>query len=82
MMWPVEQGLDCSNPGSTVRALSIIPGYWRATLTSFTIRECFNPVGDGRGNGVKHFTEPSVSNHLAMPTFVAIPGRRHVRPRT
>ena len=42
-----EKGLDCSEPGSTAKSLSINPGFWRTTLDSFVIRECLNEVGGG-----------------------------------
>lgn len=39
-----SQGLDCSEPGSSIQALPILPGYWRESLSSVTVRECFNEV--------------------------------------
>lgn len=38
------QGLDCSEPGASVRNLPIKTGYWRASLNSITIRECYSEV--------------------------------------
>ncbi|CAM9574874.1 unnamed protein product, partial [Ectocarpus sp. 12 AP-2014] len=36
------EGVDCASAGATTRELPIKAGYWRATVTSLTIRECFN----------------------------------------
>eukprot|EP00752_Nemacystus_decipiens_P007772 g6941.t1 len=35
------EGLDCSAPGATVESLPIKEGYWRASLDSLIIHECF-----------------------------------------
>lgn len=40
----ISQGLDCSEPGASTSTLPISPGYWRASLTSITIRGCLNEV--------------------------------------
>lgn len=45
-----KQGLDCSSPGATTKSLPINPGYWRADVSSITIRECFNEVWYWRTN--------------------------------
>lgn len=39
-----EQGLDCSENGVSRLKLPIKEGYWRASVESVTIRECFNEV--------------------------------------
>ncbi|CAM9587167.1 unnamed protein product [Ectocarpus fasciculatus] len=36
------EGVDCASAGATTRDLPIKSGYWRANVTSLTIRECFN----------------------------------------
>lgn len=33
-------GVDCSEPGSTLRTLNIRRGYWRESIESYAIREC------------------------------------------
>ncbi|CBJ32402.1 adhesin-like protein [Ectocarpus siliculosus] len=36
------EGVDCASAGATTTELPIKAGYWRANVTSLTIRECFN----------------------------------------
>lgn len=39
-----QQGLDCSSPGLSILTLSLLPGYWRANVSSTIIRKCLNEV--------------------------------------
>lgn len=38
------KGVDCEQPGATTRTLPIEQGYWRASVDSTVIRQCFNEV--------------------------------------
>lgn len=37
--------MDCKQPGATTRTLPLNQGFWRASVDSVVIRECFNEVG-------------------------------------
>ncbi|CAM9271368.1 unnamed protein product, partial [Ectocarpus sp. 8 AP-2014] len=37
-----EDGVNCDENGATTRTLPVQPGYWRASLDSVYIRQCFN----------------------------------------
>ncbi|CAN0531179.1 unnamed protein product, partial [Scytosiphon promiscuus] len=36
------QGVECDEPGATIHALPVDPGFWRAALNATFIRECSN----------------------------------------
>ena len=37
------RGTECAEAGVHLTELPIAPGYWRATLTTYHVRECYNP---------------------------------------
>eukprot|EP00904_Undaria_pinnatifida_P010819 jgi/Undpi1/6868/HiC_scaffold_21.g09344.m1 len=46
------EGVDCSQDGETLQALTVKEGYWRAKLNLSTVRECFNEGACKGGSSV------------------------------
>lgn len=47
-----SSGLDCNSTGSTLETLKLLPGFWRASLTSSVIHECPYPKYCIGGKGI------------------------------
>ncbi|CAB1104673.1 unnamed protein product [Ectocarpus sp. CCAP 1310/34] len=51
------EGVDCTSAGATTKELPIKAGYWRAKVTSLTIRECLNEEACKGGTTVAEVQE-------------------------
>ncbi|CAN0330304.1 unnamed protein product [Ascophyllum nodosum] len=68
------EGLNCEDPGASTRNLPIESGYWRASLDSIYIRECFNEDACNGGSDVESVDEYCSTGYEGPYCGVCSPG--------